>query len=75
MVERLKVPFEVLSDERMAFTRRAEAADVHRRRHDADQAADLVASGGRIEHVFYPVFPPDTHADEVIARPKAHRTA
>ncbi len=27
----------------------------------------IVASAGRIEHVFYPVFPPDTHAEEVIA--------
>ena len=27
----------------------------------------LVVSGGRIEHVFYPVFPPDKHAEEVLA--------
>ena len=27
----------------------------------------LVARRGRIEHVFYPVFPPDTHASEVVA--------
>ena len=35
----------------------------------------IVASAGRIEHVFYPVFPPDKHAEEVIAWLKAHRTA
>jgi peroxiredoxin len=27
----------------------------------------LVARSGTIEHVFYPVFPPDSHADEVLA--------
>jgi peroxiredoxin len=32
----------------------------------------LVLSGKRIEHVFYPVFPPDTHSAEVIAWLSAH---
>jgi peroxiredoxin len=27
----------------------------------------LIARNGHIEHVFYPIFPPDKHADEVIA--------
>ena len=27
----------------------------------------LVLRAGRIEHVFYPVFPPDQHAAEVLA--------
>jgi peroxiredoxin len=27
----------------------------------------LVLNQGRIEHVFYPVFPPDGHAAEVLA--------
>jgi peroxiredoxin len=27
----------------------------------------LVLKQGRIEHVFYPVFPPDQHAAEVLA--------
>jgi peroxiredoxin len=26
----------------------------------------VIARGGRIERVFYPVFPPDKHAEEVI---------
>ena len=32
----------------------------------------IVARKGRIEHVFYPVFPPDTHADQVIAWLRSH---
>jgi peroxiredoxin len=35
----------------------------------------FVASGGRIEKVFYPVFPPDENADEVEAWLRASRTA
>jgi peroxiredoxin len=27
----------------------------------------LIARDGVIEHVFYPAFPPDRHADEVLA--------
>lgn len=27
----------------------------------------LVVEGGRVRHVFYPVFPPDRHAEEVVA--------
>jgi len=32
----------------------------------------LIARNGRIGHVFYPVFPPDKHAEEVIAWLKKH---
>ena len=59
----------------MTLVQRAEAADLHRRRHDADQTSHDRRLGGRIEHVFYPVFPPDKHAEEVIAWLKANRTA
>jgi peroxiredoxin len=26
----------------------------------------MVLSGNRVEHVFYPIFPPDKHAEEVL---------
>jgi peroxiredoxin len=32
----------------------------------------LVVEGGRVEHVFYPVFPPDEHAREVLAWLRMH---
>jgi peroxiredoxin len=32
----------------------------------------MVVRGGKIEHVFYPVFPPDKHAEEVIAWLESH---
>jgi peroxiredoxin len=31
----------------------------------------LIVRGGKIEQVFYPVFPPDKHAEQVIAWLKA----
>jgi hypothetical protein len=33
----------------------------------------LVGRGGRIEHVFYPVFPPDRNAADVVAWLRARR--
>jgi peroxiredoxin len=39
------------------------AADGHERLY---RRLTLVVTGGPIEHVFYPVFPPSTHAQEVL---------
>jgi peroxiredoxin len=38
----------------------------------ADGRLTLLVGGGRIEHAFYPVFPPDRHAREVLAWLRAH---
>jgi peroxiredoxin len=35
----------------------------------------LVVRGNKIEKVFYPVFPPDKHAEEVIACLRSHPIA
>ena len=32
----------------------------------------MVIRDGRVEHVFYPIFPPDRHADEVLGWLRAH---
>ena len=72
MVKRLEVPFEVLSDEQMAFARALKLPTFTVDGMTLLKRLTLLARGGRIEHVFYPVFPPDKHADEVIAWLKAH---
>ena len=72
MVKRLEVPFEVLSDEQFAFTRALKLPTFTVEGMTLMKRLTLVARNGRIEHVFYPVFPPDTHAEEVIAWLKAH---
>lgn len=73
MVKRLEVPFEVLSDEHMALARALKLPTFTVEGMTLLKRLTLVARNGRVEHVFYPVFPPDKHAEEVIAWLKAHR--
>jgi peroxiredoxin len=72
MVARLKVPFEVLSDEHMALTRALRLPTFTTSGMTLLKRLTLIARNGKIEHVFYPVFPPDTHAEAVIAWLKQH---
>ena len=64
--ERLDLPFEILSDPDL------EVADALRLpTFTADdrrlyKRLTLVVTDGRIEHAFYPIFPPDQHAAEVL---------
>lgn len=64
---RLHLPFPLLSDERLELARalslptfEAGGLTLHRR-------LTLVVDDGRITRVFYPVFPPDRSAEEVVA--------
>jgi peroxiredoxin len=75
MVTRLKVPFEVLSDERMALTHALTLPTFVAGGMTLIKRLTVVARNGRIEHVFYPVFPPDTHADDVVAWLKNHASS
>ena len=72
MVERLHVPFDVLSDENLALTRALKLPTFDFNGMTLIKRLTLVISAGKIEKVFYPVFPPDTHADVVIAWLKQH---
>jgi peroxiredoxin len=67
MVNRLHVPFEVLSDEHLRFTRALKLPTFAVAGRVLLKRLTLVVSDNRIEKVFYPVFPPDTHAEEVVA--------
>jgi len=67
MVRRLEVPFEVLSDEKMAFTKALRLPTFTVEGMRLIKRLTLIVRGGRIEKVFYPVFPPDKHSEEVIA--------
>ncbi len=67
MVERLHLPFPVLSDSALPFAR---ALDLPLFEWDGKtliKRLTMVLRDGRIEHVFYPVFPPDKNAETVIA--------
>lgn len=75
-VTRLGLPFPLLSDDDLRLTRALTLPTMRvtvRPEHDGGGARTLlrrltfVVRGGVIEKVFYPVFPPDGHAGQVLA--------
>ena len=67
VVTRLHLPFEILSDVDFKFTKALRLPTFDFDGVTLLKRLTLVFSGGKIEKVFYPVFPPDKHAEEVIA--------
>jgi peroxiredoxin len=65
-VERLHLPFELLSDEDLAFARALGLPTFEVEGMALIKRLTLVIRDGHIERVFYPVFPPGKNADEVI---------
>ena len=66
-VKRLHLPFELLSDAELGFARALRLPMFHVDGMTLIKRLTLVLRDGRIEKVFYPVFPPDKHAGEVAA--------
>jgi len=66
MAERLKLPFDVLSDTGLRLVRALDLPTLEVQGWTLLKRLTLVTRDGEIEHVFYPVFPPDTHAGEVL---------
>jgi peroxiredoxin len=67
MVERLHVPFPVLSDEKLEFARAMRLPTMQVAGQTLIKRLALVVDDGRIKKVFYPVFPPDRNAGDVLA--------
>jgi peroxiredoxin len=74
-VGRLHLPFAILSDQSLALapalglpTFAADGMTLYKR-------LTMIVTGGGIEHVFYPVFPPDQHAGEVLSWLRANPPA
>jgi peroxiredoxin len=65
--ERLHLPFELLSDAKLAFAKALRLPTFQVEAMTLIKRLSLVICDGRIEKVFYPVFPPDRHAEEVLA--------
>ena len=74
-VTRLEVPFEVLSDEHMTFADALKLPTFTVEGMTFIKRLTLIVSAGRIEHVFYPVFPPDRHGEAILSWLRAHPTA
>ena len=66
VVRRLHLPFAMLSDEKLAFTRALNLPTFEVEGVRLTKRVTLILHAGTIEHVFYPVFPPDANAPAVI---------
>jgi peroxiredoxin len=66
VVERLGLPYPLLSDDDLQLTHALGLPTHVVASHTLIKRLTLVVREGRIEHVFYPVFPPDTHASNVL---------
>ncbi|QXX74800.1 peroxiredoxin [Methylovirgula sp. HY1] len=64
---RLHLPFPLLSDEHLDLARAMRLPTFETSGLTLLKRLTLVIKDGVVEHVFYPVFPPDQNADEVLA--------
>jgi peroxiredoxin len=67
VAERLHLPFPILSDEHLELARGLLLPTFKTSGMTLLKRLTLVIHDGKIEHVFYPVFPPDRNASDVIA--------
>jgi peroxiredoxin len=66
MVQRLHVPFEVLSDADLAMVHALRLPTFTFREMTLTKRLTMFLRDGMIEHVIYPVFPPDRSAEEAV---------
>jgi peroxiredoxin len=64
--ERLHLPFPILSDEHLELTRAMGLPTFQTNGMTLLKRFTLVIDNGNVRHVFYPVFPPDRSASDVI---------
>jgi peroxiredoxin len=63
---RVEPPYEFLSDSGRVFTDQLQLPTFEVEGETFNKRLTLVLEDGKVVHVFYPVFPPDEHAEEVI---------
>jgi len=73
VVARLRLPFAILSDADLALTRAWRLPTFEAAGQTLLRRLTLVLRDGRVEHLWYPVFPPDGHAGEVLAWLRSNR--
>lgn len=67
MASRLHLPFPILSDEKLELTRALNLPTLEVAGLTLIKRMALIIDDARITHVFYPVFPPDRNAGDVLA--------
>ena len=75
LVQRLHLPYPMLSDPDMRLAAALDLPTFQAHGWTLYKRLTLIIDGLTIKHVFYPIFPPDTHADEVLAWLRAHPRA
>ncbi len=73
--ERLHLPFALLSDERHELTDALRLPTLEVAGQRLLRRLTMLVTDGVVEHVWYPVFPPDTHAEEVLEWLRTNRPA
>lgn len=73
MASRLHLPFPVLSDEKLALAKALNLPTMEVAGLILIKRLALIIDDGRITHVFYPVFPPDRNAGDVLEWLKENR--
>ncbi|MQA26570.1 MAG: redoxin family protein [Micromonosporaceae bacterium] len=71
-VQRLHLPFPLLSDATLELTRTLQLPTFEVAGQTLIKRLTFLVRTGRIEHVWYPVFPPDEHAEEVVTWLRGH---
>lgn len=66
-VQRLHLPFAMLSDPEFVLAETLNLPTFQVDNHHLYRRLTLVITDSRIEHIFYPVFPPSEHATQVLA--------
>jgi peroxiredoxin len=75
MASRLHLPFPVLSDAELLLTEALKLPTMQVAGLTLIKRLALIVDDGRITHVFYPVFPPDRNAGDVLEWLKKHPVA
>lgn len=75
LVDRLRLPFAMLSDTELALAARLVLPTFTAGGMRLYKRLTLVLHNGVVEHAFYPVFPPNEHAQQVLAWLHAHHAA
>jgi peroxiredoxin len=66
VVERLHLPFPMISDEQLRLAGELQLPTFTIAGMTLYRRLTMIVTGGRVEHVFYPIFPPDEHAQQVV---------
>ena len=75
MASRLHLPFPVLSDEKLLLATALKLPTMEVAGLTMIKRLALIIDDGRISHVFYPVFPPDRNAGDVLEWLKENKNA